>query len=58
MLLGMLGLGLVWLSQVPFRLVEVWWQRRYDQSDADYLESLFVDWFALALRSSSSPLRS
>jgi STE24 endopeptidase len=47
MLLGMLGLGLVWLSQVPFRLVEVWWQRRYDQSELGYVDSLLEDWLAL-----------
>ena len=47
MLLGMLGLGLVWLSQVPFRLVEVWWQRRHDQTELGYVESLFDDWLAL-----------
>ena len=47
MLLGMIGLALVWLSQVPFRLVEVWWDRRYDQAEAGYLEALFVNWFAL-----------
>ncbi len=47
MLLGMLGLGLVWFSQVPFRLVEVWWQRRYDQTELGYVESLFEDWLAL-----------
>ncbi len=47
MLLGMLGLGLVWLSQVPFRLAEVWWQRRYDQTELGYLESLYANWQAL-----------
>ena len=47
MMLGMLGLALVWLSQVPFRLAEVWWDRRYDQSDAGYVESLFANWWAL-----------
>lgn len=47
MLLGMLGLALVWLAQLPFRLVEVWWDRRHDQSDVGYVESLFVNWFAL-----------
>ena len=41
MLLGMIGLALVWLSQVPFRLAEVWWDRRYDQTDSGYLETLF-----------------
>ena len=47
MLLGMIGLALVWLSQVPFRLAETWWDRRYDQTDAGYLETLFANWFAL-----------
>ena len=47
MLLGMIGLALVWLSQVPFRLAETWWNRRYDQSDAGYVETLFENWFAL-----------
>lgn len=47
MLLGMIGFALVWLSQVPFRLVEVWWDRRYDQTDSGYLETLFANWIAL-----------
>jgi STE24 endopeptidase len=47
MLLGMLGLALVWLAQVPFRLVEVWWERRYDQTESGYVETLFANWFAL-----------
>ena len=47
MLLGMIGLALVWLSQVPFRLAEVWWDRRYDQTDSGYIETLFANWFAL-----------
>ena len=47
MLLGMIGLALVWLAQVPFRLAEVWWDRRYDQTDIGYVEALFLNWFAL-----------
>jgi STE24 endopeptidase len=47
MLLGMLGFAFVWLSQVPFRLAEVWWDRRYDQTDSGYLETLFANWFQL-----------
>jgi Zn-dependent protease with chaperone function len=47
MLLGMIGLALVWLSQVPFRLAEVWWDRRYDQTDSGYIETLFSNWFEL-----------
>ena len=47
MLLGMIGLALVWLTQVPFRLAEVWWDRRYEQTESGYLEALFANWFAL-----------
>ena len=47
MLLGMIGLALVWISQVPFRLAETWWDRRYDQTDAGYVETLFANWVAL-----------
>jgi STE24 endopeptidase len=47
MLLGMIGLALVWISQVPFRLAEVWWDRRYDQTDSGYVETLFANWFQL-----------
>ena len=47
MLLGMIGFGLVWLSQLPFRLVEVWWAERYDQGDGEYLLALFDNWLVL-----------
>ena len=47
MLLGMIGLALVWCSQLPFRVVEVWWDRRYDQTESGYLETLFANWLEL-----------
>ena len=47
MLLGMIGLALVWVSQVPFRLAEVWWDRRYDQTESGYVETLFANWIEL-----------
>ncbi|MBA3476511.1 MAG: M48 family metalloprotease, partial [Actinobacteria bacterium] len=47
MLLGMIGLALAWSSQVPFRLAEVWWDRRYDQTEAGYAEELFANWLEL-----------
>ena len=47
MLLGMIGLALVWISQVPFRLAEVWWDRRYEQTDSGYIETLFANWLQL-----------
>ena len=48
MLLGMLGLGIVWLVQLPFGLLNVWWARRYDLSEIGYLEWAFGGWFELA----------
>lgn len=47
MLLGMLGLGLVWLAQLPFELVSHWWQRRYGIAEGGYLEALLANWGAL-----------
>lgn len=47
MLLGMLGFALVWIVQVPFELVSLWWQRRYGMSHAGYLDVLLGGWFAL-----------
>lgn len=48
MLLGMLGLGIVWLVQIPFGLAAHWWDRRYDLSDQGYLAWIFDDWGVLA----------
>lgn len=47
MLLGMLGLGLVWLFQIGFGLAQLWWQRRHDLSEQGYVEWLLEDWWAL-----------
>lgn len=47
MLLAMLGLGLVWLLQLPFGLAELWWQRRHDVTDASYGEWIIGGWFGL-----------
>ncbi len=48
MLLGMLGFALVWIAQLPFGAIEVWWQRRHDISHVSYASFLFGDWGALA----------
>ena len=50
MLLAMLGFGLVWLVTVPFDLLSLWWQRRYDQSNESYGEVLFGGWVLLAAK--------
>ena len=47
-LLGMLGLGIVWLVQLPFGLAAHWWDRRYDLSDQGYLAWIFDGWAVLA----------
>lgn len=48
MLLGMLGLALVWLSQIPFQLAELWWERRYGLWTTGYLDWFFENWAVLA----------
>lgn len=47
MVLGMLGLALVWLVQVPFSVVELWWERRYDIARVGYFETIFGGWIEL-----------
>lgn len=47
MLLAMLGLGLVWLLQLPFGLAELWWQRRHDVTRASYGEWIVGGWLGL-----------
>ena len=48
MLLGMLGLAIVWLVDLPFAVAAHWWTRRYDQSGLSYIDWLFEDWAVLA----------
>jgi STE24 endopeptidase len=48
MLLGMIGLALVWIVQLPFSFAAHWWQRRHDVTDMGYVEWFFSDWAALA----------
>ena len=48
MLLGMLGLAILWLVQLPFRVAAHWWQRRHGVASDDYITFLFGDWLALA----------
>jgi STE24 endopeptidase len=47
-LLGMMGIAIVWLVQLPFGLAEIWWTRRKDAVDVGYLEFVVGDFFALA----------
>ena len=47
MLLGMLGLGILWLAQVPFGVLDLWWQRRHDLVETGYLEWIVTSWLSL-----------
>jgi STE24 endopeptidase len=47
MLLGMLGFALVWVVQLPFGVLELWWQRRHHISRVGYVAFLFGDWSGL-----------
>jgi STE24 endopeptidase len=47
MLLGMLGLAIVWLTQLPFTVVGLWWSRRHGVSRMGYFDAVFGDWLAL-----------
>lgn len=49
-LLGMLGLGLVWIAQAPFGLAELWWLRRHDLSHQGYVEWVLGNWLGLGGR--------
>jgi STE24 endopeptidase len=48
MLLGMMGLALVWLARLPFALSALWWQRRHGLSQTGYLAAVFGGWLGLA----------
>jgi len=47
MLLGMVGLAIVWLTQLPFSVAALWWDRRHGVSEIGYLEAIFGGWLAL-----------
>jgi STE24 endopeptidase len=47
MLLGMLGLGIVWIVQLPFSLLDVWWARRHGLTEVGYVEWALGHWFEL-----------
>jgi Zn-dependent protease with chaperone function len=48
MLLGMLGFALVWLAQVPFTVLDLWWQRRHGLSNVGYATAVLGGWLALS----------
>jgi STE24 endopeptidase len=46
-LIGMMGLALVWLAQLPFDLTQLWWSRRHDVLEMGYVEYVIQSFFAL-----------
>ena len=47
MLLGMLGFAIVWLAEVPFGLLGVWWERRHGVSHQSYAGSVIESFLGL-----------
>jgi STE24 endopeptidase len=48
MLLGMLGFALVWLAQLPFDVLQVWWRRHYGLGGS-YVQATVGNWLALGV---------
>jgi STE24 endopeptidase len=47
MMLGMLGLAIVWLAELPFTVLQLWWERRHGLLKVDYFSGIFGGWLAL-----------
>jgi STE24 endopeptidase len=46
MLLGMIGFALVWLAELPFSVLDIWWQHHNGLSGS-YVQATIGNWFAL-----------
>jgi STE24 endopeptidase len=46
MLLGMIGFALVWIAELPFSVLIVWWRHHYGLSGS-YVDATVGNWFAL-----------
>lgn len=47
LLLGMLGLGVVWFAQLPFGVADLWWERRHGISHQGYFSWIVESFFGL-----------
>ena len=47
MLLGMLGLGILWFALLPFGLAELWWARRHGLAEIGYFDWVVGNWLGL-----------
>ena len=45
--LAMMGFALTWFVQVPFEILDTWWERRYGVLEAGYFEVIFGGWLGL-----------
>jgi STE24 endopeptidase len=50
MLLGMLGFAIVWIAEIPFSLLAVWWERRHGVSHQGYVASVIGSFLGLGGR--------
>ncbi len=41
MLLGMLGFALLWIAELPFQVVTLWWERRHGLAHGSYWAAIF-----------------
>lgn len=48
LLMGILGICIVWLVSLPFGLVEIWWTRKHDAVEVSYFDYLFGSFFGLS----------
>jgi STE24 endopeptidase len=47
MLLGMIGFALLWLAELPFDVLQLWWAKRHFLVHESYLEAIGGGWLAL-----------
>ncbi len=47
MLLGMLGFALLWVAELPFDLLDLWWERRHGLESESYWQAVFGGWLGL-----------
>jgi Zn-dependent protease with chaperone function len=47
LMLGMLGLAVVWIAQLPFGIAGLWWERRHGVSHAGYVSAILGSFVGL-----------
>ena len=49
MLLGMIGFAFVWIAELPFAVLSIWWRHHYGLSGS-YVQATIGNWFALGVQ--------